>query len=89
MKFSAITLKHPGMDFEARLRENTYNFSTRRGWDIELDGAAVVMSHPERSGLGLPPVVIPFASVERADLLVEQSEPTEEKRGPGRPKKSA
>lgn len=70
MRFSAITLRHPGMDFAARLRENTYNFSAARGWSIELDGAAVVLTHPDRAAEGLPPTVLPFASVERADLLV-------------------
>jgi hypothetical protein len=71
VKFSAITLRHPGMDFAARLRENTYNFSAARGWSIELDGAAVVLTHPDRTAEGLPPTVLPFASVERADLLVQ------------------
>lgn len=58
------------MDFAARLRENTYNFSVVRGWNIELDGAAVVLTHPDRAAEGLPPTVLPFSSVERADLLV-------------------
>lgn len=70
MRFSAITLRHPGMDFASRLRENAYNFSAARGWNIELDGAAVVLTHPDRTAEGLPPTVLPFASVERADLLV-------------------
>lgn len=70
MRFSVITLRHPGMDFAARLRENAYNFSAARGWSIELDGAAVVLTHPDRAAEGLPPTVLPFASVERADLLV-------------------
>lgn len=59
------------MDFAARLRENTYNFSAVRGWTIELDGAAVVLTHPDRAAEGLPPTVLPFSSVERADLLME------------------
>lgn len=71
MRFSVITLRHPGMDFAARLRENSYNFSAARGWSIELDGAAVVLTHPDRTAEGLPPTVLPFSSVERADLLVQ------------------
>lgn len=87
MKFSSITLLNDKRtEVDQRLRDNPYNFTKLRGWDIELVGAAVLLSHPDRVGT----LVIPFAAVERAELLTEpEAEALDEKRGPGRPKKSA
>lgn len=87
MKFSSITLLNDKRtEVNINLRENAYNFSAIRGWNIELDGVAVILSHSDRVGT----LVIPFAAVERAELLTEpEARALDEKRGPGRPKKSA
>lgn len=84
MKFSSLTLLNDKRtEVNINLRENAYNFSALRGWDITLDGAAVVLLHPDRA----LPLVIPFASVERADgALLTGSESTELKPKAAKPK---
>lgn len=77
MKFSSVLLLNDKRtSVNENLRDNAYSFSALRGWDIELVGSAVVLRHDGRS----TPLVIPFASVERAELIEVA---VEERRKPG------